>query len=111
MRASSRASASSAAWALRKIRTTFSIAFILTVSGRAQFLALAANAFFARLREALNPVEDRLRIQMCFGNHLCFQTACQPLVVPVRSQGIIVRQRPEAANRPDAPRARPHHHR
>src|ERR1017187_10685043 len=58
----------------------------------AQSIPLALDPLAPLFREALDPCEDRIRIQVRLGDHFRFQTAGKPLVVPIRSKRISVRQ-------------------
>src|SRR5579863_1184932 len=49
----------------------------------AQSLSLTPDPLFPIVRKTLNPRENRVRIQVRFGDHIRFQTTGQPLVVPV----------------------------
>ncbi len=48
--------------------------------------ALGCDSLVASIRKALYPGEDRIGIEVRFGDYLGFQTARQPLVIPVGSQ-------------------------
>ena len=53
--------------------------------------SLLRETFVTIFCEALDPGEDGIRIEMCFGDHVRFQAAGEPLIVPVRCKRIPIR--------------------
>ena len=54
-----------------------------SISRLAKHFALPCDALLAFFGETLHCCENRFRIQMRFGDHLSFQPAGEPLIVPV----------------------------
>ena len=76
----------------------------------AKAFSLLRETFLTIFCEALDPGEDGIRIEMCFGDHVRFQAAGEPLIVPVRGKGIPVGEWSDIADGPHAARARTDHH-
>src|SRR4030095_2232542 len=77
---------------------------------RIQQRALAFQALRALLGEALHTGEDRLRVEVRFGNDVRLQPAREPLIVPVRGEGIVVGEGAHVAQGPHASRTAAHEH-
>src|SRR6266850_7305803 len=65
----------------------------LRLSQRVQQCALPAQALGTLLSEPLHPGEDRVRVQMCLGDHVRLGAAGEPHVVLVGGEGVLIGQR------------------
>src|SRR5579862_4175710 len=68
-------------------------------------LPLLVEALGAVAGESLHGRGDRRLVEVRFGDHVGFEPAAQPLVVPVRGERVFVGLRADVAQRPHPPRA------